>query len=657
MNQMTPAPRLTPIRSRVAICLVLALGTLALYWPVTHYDFTNVDDTRFVTENPTVQAGLTWPGAIWAFKSVYTEAWQPITWFSHMLDCQIYGLKAGGHHLTSVLFHVANTLLLFLWLENLTRLPWRSAFVAALFAWHPLHVESVAWVCERKDVLSAFFWLLALMAYTRYARKPGVLAYLPVLALYALGLMSKPIIITLPCLCLLLDFWPLNRFQLWSEAAGTSAWKPLDKGLARRAALLIAEKVPFLVLAAGMSAIAIYAQKAGGSLAGLSGFPMSIRIENALASYLSYLTTTFWPARLAYFYPYSFHIPLTVVLESGLLLAIWTIWFAMRIRQQPYLLVGWLWFLGTLVPTIGLVQFCIQARADRYTYIPSVGLFLVVVWGVNDLFARWPERKKYLPVIGGLALAACLAVSSVQIRYWQNSFTVAAHALEVTQDNYVASEALGRAITAMGHPDKAVPFIAEAVRIAPEWPQGQFNLGITEAEIGNTNEAIEHMQDAVRLAPDFLEGRLSFGRILFRFGKTDEAIQQFAEAARLAPQSADAQFNWGIALVTQNKIAEAIPHFSEAVRLNPANADGWFNLGLACLNTHEPDKAAAAFAEEAKRAPNDTKAHFRLAQALEQQGKFAEAVLQYRQALRLTPGFPEASSALDRILSLHPDLK
>lgn len=577
---------------RVAlICLGLALATAGLYWPVTHHDFINVDDPRFVTENQHVLAGVTWPGICWAFQSVYTEAWQPVTWFSHMLDCQMYGVKAGGHHFTSLLFHVANTLLLFLWLNQLTKAIGRSAFVAALFAWHPLHVESVAWVCERKDVLGALFWLLALLAYTRYVRKPRVSAYLLVLILFALGLMSKPTVITLPCVLLLLDFWPFNRLGVkfmpgakGNDAPGTASF--IGRASLRKAVLLIGEKLPFFLLALGISAVAIFAQKAGGSLASIGGLPMHIRAANALASYLSYLSKTFWPSGLAYFYPYSFDIPLASVLASALLLLVWTICLVMCVRRQPWLLTGWLWFLGTLVPTIGLVQFCFQARADRYTYIPSIGLFIVVVWGLDDLFERWPGRRKLLRAFGGLALAGCLAASSVQLGYWQNNFTAARHAIEVTDHNYVAYESLGEAIGALGHPESATNFFAEAAGIAPGWPQGQFNFGITLSEVGQTNDAIAHLEAGVRLAPDFPEGRHLLGCTLLRFGKTDEAIREFTEELKLTG--------------------------------------------------------------------GDAKAHYGLAQALEQKGDFAGATAHCREALRQAPGFAEARAALNRILSAHP---
>jgi tetratricopeptide (TPR) repeat protein len=581
---------------RGIICLMLAAGTLVLYWPMTHHDFINVDDPRFVLQNPQVQGGFTWQSFVWAFKSLYVETWQPVTWFTHMFDCRMYGLKAGGHHLTSLLFHVASAMLLFLWLDNLTRATGRSALVAALFAWHPLHVESVAWICERKDVVSAFFWLLALLAYTRYARKPGVSGYLLALGLFAMGLMSKPMVVTLPCVLLLLDFWPLNRFGLLrtadgektpgGEAVPNPAASISFPALVRKAIALTVEKIPFFVLGLAMTLATIYAEKAGGTLTSLASLPLHTRVANALMSYQSYLTETFWPAGLAFFYPYSFDLPLASVLGVALLLLIWTGLFVRRAREQPYLLTGWLYFLGTLAPTIGLIQYCTQSKADRYMYIPSIGLFIVIVWGVNDLFGRWRNGRKFLPVLGGLALAGCLGATTVQLGYWQNSITLARHAIEVTDNNYVAYESLGEAIGGLGQPQRALAYFAEAVRLAPDWPQGQFNYGITLSETGQTNEAIKHLQAAVKLVPDFPLGRTYLGQTLLSCGKTDAAIEEFAAVLRLDPRSADA--------------------------------------------------------------------HYQLAQALKEQGKFSEAVWHCRQALQLTPDFPKARAELDQILSAHP---
>ena len=649
---------------RFVICLVLGLATLFLYWPQTHHEFFNVDDPRFVSQNPQVQAGLTWPGIVWAFHSVYTENWQPLTWFSHMLDCQLFGLNAGRHHLTSLLFHIANSLLLFLWLQNLTRATWRSAFVAAFFAWHPLHVESVAWIAERKDMLSTFFWLLTLLAYTRYARKPAVAAYLLVLLLFVLGLMSKPMVVTLPCVMLLLDFWPLNRLN---QRAGTETGAPHagaetkpPKPIARQVGALVLEKIPFFVLALSMGVVTVLAQKAGGAVATLNGLPFPIRLANTLVSYENYLAKTFWPANLSFFYPYIYHLPLAEVIGAALLLGICTGWCLVRWREQPYLLMGWLWFLGTLAPTIGLIQVCSQSMADRYMYIPSIGLFITVVWGLNDLFTRRLAALPVLPwMIGSLALIACLAVTSIELSYWQNSITLARRAIEVTANNYVAYESLGRSFYARGQKTQAINCYEESVRIDPGFPQSQFNLGVALADAGRTSDALDHFAATVQILPNDYDVRFQLGTLLLTSGNDhlDEAVTQLSEAVRLRPDLPEAHRKLAVALAEQGKLAEALPHFAEVVRLQPDDAEGHFNYGFALLNNHQPALAADQFAAEAKLAPNDPKAHYRLAQALAQQGKFVEAAEQYRDTVHLAPTFTEATNELDQLLAAHPGLK
>jgi tetratricopeptide (TPR) repeat protein len=649
------------------ICLMLAVGTLVLYWPMTHHDFINVDDPRFVLQNPHVQGGFTWQSFVWAFKSLYVETWQPVTWFTHMFDCQMYGLKAGGHHLTSLLFHLASSLLLFLWLDNLTRATGRSALVAALFAWHPLHVESVAWICERKDMVSAFFWLLALLAYARYARKPGAGGYLLVLGLFAMGLMSKPMVVTLPCVLLLLDFWPLNRFGLIRTADEEKTPRPDAvpnpaaninfPALVRKTIALTIEKIPFFVLGLAMTMATIYAEKAGGTLVSLASLPLRTRVANALMSYQSYLTETFWPAGLAFFYPYSSDLPLALVLGAALLLLIWTGLFAMRARQQPYLLTGWLYFLGTLAPTIGLIQYCTQSKADRYMYIPSIGLFIVIVWGVNDLFGRWRAGRKFLPVLGSLALAGCFAVTSIQLSYWQNSVTLSAHAIDVTRNNYVAYESLGRAFYERGDKTKAYACYAQSIKLEPDFPQSQYNYALLLREFGRLPEAAEHFAATVKLVPDRYEARTALGSTLLLMpGRPAEAAAQFAAAVRLKPDSAEAHHGLALALARQGDLTNALPEFAAAARLAPTDPNMCFDLGLTLLNTRQPKAAAAEFTAELQLAPNETRAHFRLAQALEQQNQFAGALAHYQAALNLTTNFPEAAAALARIRAAHPDL-
>jgi tetratricopeptide (TPR) repeat protein len=429
-------------------------------------------------------------------------------------------------------------LLLFLLLNKLTGALWSSFFVAAFFAWHPLHVESVAWAAERKDVLSAFFWMLTILCYakavtngkcrvTRAGNGPAPIVspvichpslfYFLALFFFACGLMSKPMVVTLPFVLLLLDFWPLQRFS--------------NSTIQR----LVLEKIPFFALAIAGSVVTYLVQKSGGATWSQGSLPFHARIANALVSYARYISKTFWPADLAVIYPYPHHWPMELVIGAALLLAVWSALFIWRARQNPYLLVGWLWFLGTLVPAIGLVQVGAASIADRYTYIPSIGLFIAIVWGANDFLNRWPEWKKFLPLAGGVALAGCLMVTSVQLNYWRNSITLLTHTIEVTTDNYTACNFLGRALDDAGQNGAAIFFYAESVGIAPRYPEAQYNLGMDLWRQGRLDEAGDHLAAAVRLVPDEAVARYYYAELLAQQHNTAGAIYQYREALRLTP--------------------------------------------------------------------------------------------------------------------------
>ena len=650
------------------ICLTLALVTAALYWPMLHHPFINVDDEQYITSNPHVQAGLTWPGIVWAFENTEAANWHPLTWISHMLDCQLFGLNPGGHHLTSLLFHVANTLLLFLWLKQLTGALWRSAFVAALFAWHPLRVESVAWAAERKDVLSAFFWMLALIAYTRYAQKRSRVEGSRVegrhggsgsrVSTLDSRLLPRAVVLRVradvqadggnAAVC------SAPAGLLAAEPASTSHLVPKPR---RNVASLIFEKLPFFALAATGSIVTFLIQKSGGAVWSSAILPFHARVANALLAWVRYLSKTFWPADLAILYPYPRHWPLMAVIGAALLLALWSGLFLWRARQNPYLPAGWFWFLGTLIPALGLVQVGSQSMADRYMYIPSVGLSILVVWGLDDFLNRVPRWRRIMTLAGGVALAGCLVCTGIQLNYWQNSIKLLRHAIEVTTDNYVACNFLGRALDDAGKNDESLPCYEASVRTESHYPQAQFNLGMAWLNRGWPEKACGPLAAAVRLAPDNAGARFYFGLALMDDGRLDDAIAQFDEALRLNPNLAEAQSKLALAFIQQGKTAEAIPHFAETVRLLPNDAEARFNLGLALLNSHRPAEAAVQFSEELRLTPDATKAHYRLAQALQQQNQPAGAVEHYREALRLTPEFPEAKAALDQILSTHPNLK
>ncbi len=506
---------LTKAQQSAVTCFVLAALTLILYWPTFHYGFIDYDDADYIIANPHVNSGLSWSNIAWAFESTHAANWHPLTWISHMLDCQLFGLNAGAHHLMNVTFHIANTLLLFLWLNQLTGALWRSTFVAALFAWHPLHVESVAWASERKDVLSAFFWLLTLMAYSRYAKKPGIAQYFLALFYFACGLMSKPMVVTLPFVLLLIDFWPLNRFATKSIAA------------------LILEKLPFFALTIAGIVVTFFAQK--DALWSSANLPLSFRMANALMSYLRYISKTFWPTDLALIYPYPHYWPLSFVILAALLLVAWSTFFIWRAKLNPYLPVGWFWFVGTLVPVIGIVQAGVQSMADRYTYIPSIGLFILVVWSANDLLILILSKQKIATLLAATALGACLICSSLQIKYWASSVKLFVHTIAVTTDNYDAYNCLGQTLEKLGRQNEAYNLYTESVRIEPDFPLGQFNLGMILLEQGKPDDTFPHLKIAAQLMPNDPDVQFDFGLFLSQHGKSGEALNYFDAALKRRP--------------------------------------------------------------------------------------------------------------------------
>jgi tetratricopeptide (TPR) repeat protein len=524
-------------------CLALALGTLALYWPVTGYPFINFDDPDYITDNPVTKAGLTWHGFVWAFDGIHVGNWHPASWLSHMIDCQLFGTDAGGHHLVNVLFHIANTLLLFMFLRSATGLEWRSAFVAALFAWHPLHVESVAWVAERKDVLSTFFWLLTIIAYARYARSsderrvagdkaaaPRVirnssLFYALALLFCALALLSKPMAVTLPFTLLLVDVWPLGRISNLK----------LQISNYRR---LLVEKIPFFLLALGLCAVTFMAQRGAGAV---SPVEWSSRLGNVPVSYLRYIGKTFWPADLSLIYPYVYRWPAMAIAGSVLLLAWVSALALVLLRRRPWLAAGWFWFLGTLVPVIGFVQVGAQSMADRYFYIPSIGLFVVLAWGAAELCAARPKGNLILAIAGGSALLGCVLAASLQITFWQNSASVFVHAREVTQNNYVADNALGKVFEMAGDYGRARALYEEAVRIEPRYAISQYNLGLCLIGFGQRDRAFEHLVAATRLDPGNAGAQFNLGVFFQQNQRWADAANCFKATLRLEPDLTDAK--------------------------------------------------------------------------------------------------------------------
>ncbi|MDB6110057.1 MAG: Tetratricopeptide 2 repeat protein, partial [Pedosphaera sp.] len=531
------------LRQNWVIGALLALITCFAYWPVVHFPFVNYDDYDYVFQNAHVNHGLSWNNARWALTSTDACNWHPLTWISHMVDCQFYALKAGGHHVTSLLLHVANSLLLLGVLFRMTGKRWASAFVAALFAWHPLHVESVAWVAERKDVLSTCFWLLTMAAYLHYVAKRSVSRYLLVVVLFALGLMSKPMVVTLPFTLLLLDYWPLRRIadcglRLPETASSTPiATKPLPLGQ------LVLEKVPLLLLSAASSVITYLVQQQAGAIIVSSDLPLGLRVANALVSYCLYLGKAFWPTPLAAPYPHPGEWPMGTVVGAVLFLLIFTAAALAQRRSRPYLIVGWLWFLGVLVPAIGFVQVGGQGMADRYAYIPLIGVLIMVAWGVPDLLGQWPRREWAFGLGSAAALAGCLLLTRTQVQYWSDSEVLFRHALAVTKDNPLAHTCLGTALSEKNKTDEAIAEYEKALKLEPALGDAQHHLGVALTKQGRTKEAIGHLELALKAWPTLAAGHYDLGIALGLEGRTEEAIAAYEKTLQLRPEYPHAHYN------------------------------------------------------------------------------------------------------------------
>ena len=522
--------------------LVLMILTFATFEQVRTCSFISYDDKAYITENRHVQSGLTLEGVAWAFTTIHAGHWIPLTWLSHMLDCELYGLNPSGHHLTNLVFHIASVLLLFLVLERMTGALWGSAFVAALFALHPLRVESVAWAAERKDVLSTFFWMLTMWTYIRYIERPRFNRYLLVLLFFTLGLLSKPMLVTLPFVLLLLDYWPLGRFHFGqlSDDRKSHTPKSSDTGDQKSIVLrLILEKAPFFVFCAISSILTIFATQKAGGLASLESYTLGSRIANALVSYVRYIEKMVWPRHLTVLYPYQEVLPIWKVLGSGLLLVCISLLVIRAARKLPYLVVGWFWYLGTLIPVIGIVQAGPQVLADRFTYVPLIGLFIMMAWGVPDILAGWRFRKVALSVSTGLLLSLLMIVTNLQLKHWQNDITLFEHTLAATSNNFVIHNNLGTILASRGKTQEAIAHFAEALRIKPDFAEVHNNLGVALAGQGKTQEAIAHYAEALRTRPDYADAHINLGLAYLMIGNKSSALGEYDILKKLSPDLAD----------------------------------------------------------------------------------------------------------------------
>ena len=677
---------------RLLPAVLLAAAVAAVYAPVAGFDFMALDDPMYVSQNRVVLDGLTPSGVVWAFTTGENSNWHPLTWLTHMADATVYGLWAGGHHLTNVLLHAAASILLFVLLHRMTGAEGRSLFVAAAFAVHPAHVESVAWISERKDVLSAVFWFLTTIAWVRWTEAPSPRRSAAAVGCYALGLMAKPMLVTLPFTLLLLDYWPLRRT---GDEPG------------RRLTALLREKAPLFLLAGASSVITFFVQRGGGAVTTLEALPFGRRLANAIVSWAGYLWKLVWPVDLTLFYPMPEAIPLWKIAGSLALLAGLTA-IAWRARsRQPWLAVGWLWYLGTLVPVIGLVHVGEQALADRYTYIPFVGLFIAIAWGAAET-ARSLSLPRAVPAVaGGLVIVALLPLAFGQAGTWRNSETMFVRALAINPDDwlahrmlgalraisgaheeamqhfeavirlrpgaYDAHDALGATLLALGQTEAAKKHFDAALAIKSDDPDGHFNTANVLAAEGRTDEARRHYELALQFRDPFVQCRINYGLLLARLGRLDEAREQYGAALRADPGSADASYNMGNLEQRRGRYEEAIRWYERALLLRPDFAEAQSNYGAALAALGRSEEAIVHYVEAVRLNPENARAHNNLGSAQAALGRMDQALSHYREALRVQPDYVEARVnmgnallALGRreeaaeeyreALRLHPDL-
>jgi len=628
--------KLRPVRSQLfIISLGLLLLTIALYWRVGTFSFVNYDDTDYVTENPWVHEGLRWEIVRWAFTTNFANNWHPLTWISHMADYQFFGRNAGAHHLVNLAFHLSNTVLLFLVLHRATKALWKCAFVAALFALHPLHIQSVAWVAERKDVLSTFFWLLTMGAYFLYAEKMRLRWYFLALFFMACGVLSKPMVVTLPCVLLLLDFWPLRR--LWSRR-------------------LLLEKIPFLALSI-LSSVTTYIAQRQHAVMGLDEMTLSSRLQNTVVAYMAYIYKMFWPVQLAIFYPHPTNWPVWMIAGSLVVLA-GISWLMLRtFRRYPYMLTGWLWYLGTLVPVIGLMQVGSQAYADRYAYVPLIGLFIMLAWGVPDLFEKAKLSPELPPALGAFSVALCVFASGLQLSYWKNSYSLFERTLAITEDNYIVEVNLGATFADDNHPDEAIAHYRRALKMRPaeENSMADLNYALALVKKGDLEGAVPRFELALKLDPHSLKARVNLAETLTKLGQPAKALKHLHIASLLAPDLPNVHYLYGTALMNAGRNNEAEYQLRQCVQLDPSFVLAHDNLGVLLVNENRIGEALYELDAALHLEPWHFNTQYNFAATLAKTGRTREAIVHYREALRLRPDSLPALYNLASILATNPD--
>jgi Tfp pilus assembly protein PilF len=615
-------------RQVLLVCLLLGVAAVVAFRQLIQCDFVTYDDPAYVTENIHVRHGITIDAIRWAFTAYYASNWHPLTWMSHMLDIQLFGLNPHRHHLINLLFHIANTILLFYVFHRMTKAPWKSAFVAALFALHPFHVESVAWVAERKDVLSTFFWMLTTAAYVHYVERPSVARYSAVFMFLVLGLMSKPMLVTLPFVLLLLDYWPLQRLDLGTQGRGDtgtdkkrsreqaplSATEKKKKQMKKPTALpistsgvaassrphvpvsvpirpLLVEKIPLLALSALSCIVTFIAQQRGGAVRSIRTLPVSSRIANAFVSYTDYVFKTICPNKLAVFYPHPGACPFWQAAGAALLFLTITVTVVLTAERYRYLLTGWLWYAGTLIPVIGIVQVGSQARADRYTYIPLIGLFIMAAWGIPELLATWRHRKAALTASAALTLSCFFIITCNQTSYWLNSFTLFDHAVNVTNNNYCAFFNRGNAYRAINDYEHAIMDYNRAIECYPGFADAFNDRGNAFSKLGNFEQAVNDYDMAIRILPECAEAYNNRGFAYRRLGNHAQAINDFSRAIDLNPEYAVAYYGRGNSYYNLGDLRQAVLDYDKAVGIDPECADAYTHRGLAYSKLGEGEKA------------------------------------------------------------------
>ena len=631
--QSAPKAKSSARRQVLGVCFFLVAITWLVFGQTVRYDFVNYDDNEYVYANPAITSGLNPHGIIYAFSGGLARNWHPLTTLSHMLDCQLWGVRAGGHHFTNVVLHTIAVVLLFLILKQMTGAIWQSAFVAALFAIHPLHVESVVWISERKDVLSAVFFLLTLGAYVRYVRSPSIGRYLTMSILFALGLMSKSMLVTVPLVLLLLDYWPLKSFAVRSSTKR-----------------LILEKIPLLALSAAGGFVTLWMQQS--SVAHTEELPLIWRVANGLVTYAIYLRQMIWPVGLAVFYPH--HGDQLPVWEIGLAIVLLALMSAGAIalrHKRPYLVTGWFWYLVMLLPVIGLIQVGSQAHADRYTYLPQIGLYLLLAWAITDALTSRLQRR-IVAVTASLAIIALAWCAHVQASHWRNGESLWGHALAVTSGNFLAHDGLGECLANRGRLDEAIDQFQKALNIAPAYPEIETNLIIALSKKGRTDEAIAHLQTYLDQHPNDAQAHYNLGNALRKKGDSQGAIAAYEKALSIQARYPAAHYNLGIALDQNGQIDEAIAHYQEAVKEQPSYPEAFYLLGNDLLQKARVDDAIAAY-EQAR--PKYPEVENNIGLALLQKGRPSEAIAHWQNAIAIRSDSVDSLNNLAWILSTFPE--